>query len=466
MAIMDEKDINSQDSEQIVTNTVDTAPQQAPEQVSYNQAISPVKKSKIKILIAVLIVLILGISSYVACYFIFAEKPEITVLDAYGSTPVGITSVVNANNSFAFDLYSEYKDSNDNIFFSPYSISSALAMTYEGASGKTAEQMQSVFGFPSDATIRRPSYASIYNQLNKADSGYTIGMANALWVDKKYTVQSDYLDVVSKYYGGQATNVDFKNETEKTRGQINKWVEDKTNNKIKDLFPMNSIQNTTKLVLANAIYFKGSWLDEFNSSQTEDRDFKTSSNKKIQVPTMSKNGSYRYYEDSDLQAVKIPYKSDKMSMMIILPKDGKLEAVEKNLSVDKLSSWDSDTSYQQVDLYIPKFKVNTSYTLTKTLKDMGMPLAFSNLADFSKLNMDKDNKLKIDIVVHKAYVDVNEEGTEAAAATGVGMMRITSVAEPEDEPKVFRADHPFIFLIRDTENGNILFAGRINDPTL
>lgn len=432
---------------------------------------SPKKNKKWGIAVAIIILIaLLGVSAF-AAFKLFSEDKSID--PGMGSTKpdannnVVDDSVIGANNKFAFDIYSQYKDDDDNIFLSPFSISSALAMTYEGAKGETATEMQSVFGFPTDEKIRRSSYSAIFEQLNKKDSDSTVIVANALWVDKEYKLKDDYLKVVSDYYGGEATNVDFKTATEKSRLQINKWVEDKTNNKITNLIEKGMLASDTRLVLTNAIYFKGSWVNEFDAENTEDRDFMVDEKNTIKTPTMYQYGeSFKYLEDSRKQVIEIPYMGQKISMSIILPKNNSLKEIEDELSVDSLKDITNKMSYQDVAIFIPKFKINTSYKLGDTLKEMGMPLAFSGNADFSGINTNINEKIMISEVVHKAFIDVNEQGTEAAAATAVIMKDNAMAEEPEKKPKVFRVDHPFIFIIRDIDNDNILFMGRINNPKI
>lgn len=438
--------------------------------VGDGQVIVPPKKNKkwTTVVVVILVTVLLGISTFAAISYFYAEKtdepgPEPT--KPLGNSYTVDNPVVAANNKFAFDIYSQYKDSDRNIFLSPFSISSALAMTYEGAKGKTATEMQSVFGFPVDDTMRRTSYATIFEQLNKGDSKSTVSVANALWVDKEYKLHDKYIKVVSDYYGGEATNVDFKTATDQSRLQINKWVEGKTNNKIIDLIEEGLLLPNTRLILTNAIYFKGSWRNEFDKDNTKDKDFRLSTEKTIQAPTMSQYGNYyKYTEDDDQQVIELPYKGNKLSMTVILPKDGKQSAVEASLSATKISDWEKEMSSQKVNIFIPKFKIETSYKLSDTLKEMGMPLAFTDDADFSGMNAEGKDDLKIKEVIHKAFVDVGEEGTEAAAATAVIMVEKSVAIDEEEKPKIFRADHPFIFMIRDNENGNILFLGRINDP--
>ncbi len=390
-------------------------------------------------------------------------EPE-TLLDDSGATAKGISSVVDANNQFTFDFYSNLKDKEDgNIFFSPYSISTALAMTYEGARGQTAKEIQSVFNFPEDSSARRPNFAAVYNQLNKRDAKYKINTANALWVQEDFQLLDDYTNTIEAYYGGKATNVDFAGATEQARKTINTWVENKTNNKIKDLFPAGSLDPSTRLVLTNAIYFKGTWVKQFNENDTKDEDFRVSSDKTVKVPMMRLTGTdviFNYSETEDLQMLEMPYEGEDLSMLILLPKNDDIAALEESLTAENLNEWKSQLVEKRLNVFMPKFTFNTKYFLKKNLEEMGMPSAFSETnADFSGIDGKKD--LFIQIVVHQAFVEINEEGTEAAAATGVGF-GITSMPQIE----TFRADHPFVFIIQQKETGNILFVGRVIDPTI
>jgi serpin B len=378
--------------------------------------------------------------------------------DDSGATVEGVNSVINANNQFALDLYLKLEDEEGNIFFSPYSIFVALAMTYEGARGKTAEEMQSVFHFPEDENIRRPSFAKIYNLVNKKNKKYELHTANALWAQKDYKFLDEYINAIKKYYVGEVTNVDFAKATENARLSINKWVEEQTNDKIKDLIPPGVLNALTRLVLTNAIYFKGLWVKQFDKKETREEDFRVSPEKTVKVPMMSIIGEeFNYYETEKLQIIELLYEGEDLSMLIIIPKENDLKSLEESLSLEKLSELRSNLSEQQVDVYIPKFKFETKYFMVKTLKEMGMPTAFSMDADFSGMDGTKD--LFIANVIHQAFVDVNEEGTEAAAAAGV-VMELKAVM-----PTVFRADHPFIFMIQERETNNILFLGRVIDPT-
>lgn len=369
---------------------------------------------------------------------------------------------VGASNQFAFDFYSELKDVEGNLFFSPYSISTALAMTYEGARGETAKEIQTVFHFPENDSARRSSFAAIINQLNSPSAEYRLHTANALWVQEDYPLLDEYIKVVEEYYSGKATNLDFVEETEKSRQIINTWVEDKTNDKIKELFKPGSISGLTRLVITNAIYFKGTWVKQFDEEETEEEDFRVSPGKTLKVPMMRLTGEdarFNYTENDELQVLEMLYEGGDLSMLVLLPKDDDLKTLEDSLTLENVDKWRDELTQQRVDVYIPKFTFTSEYILNDNLRDMGMPLAFDPYeADFSGIDGTMD--LFIHLVVHKAFVEVNEEGTEAAAATGV-VVGVTSVPPPAT---VFRADHPFIFLILERETGDILFLGRVSNP--
>jgi len=384
-----------------------------------------------------------------------------------------VSSVVNANNQFAFELYAKDKSKDGNIFFSPYSISTALAMTYEGARGKTADEIQSVFHFPKEDSLRRESFLKISNLINKKDKKYTLHTANALWAQKDYPFLEGYFNLIKDYYGGKATNLDFIKETEKSRLTINNWVEKQTNDKIKDLIP--SLDPLTRLVITNAVYFKGFWLQPFDKKYTRDEDFRVGSGNTIKTPMMHLEGKELNYGETDklqilelpYEGLALPYEEKDLSMLILLPKGDDLKTAEESLSAEKLSAWKTLLGRQEVKVSLPKFKFEKLYFMKNTLAEMGMPTAFTlgidfgGKADFSGMTGKKD--LNIDEVIHKAFVEVNEEGTEAAAATAVMMM--VGAAPGPSRIIEFRADHPFIFLIQERETGSILFLGRVSNPT-
>ena len=371
--------------------------------------------------------------------------------------------VIEANNRFAINLYSQYKSEEGNIFFSPFSISTAMAMVYEGAEGKTAKEIKSVFGFPKYDNSRRNQYSNLLSEINKKDKEYALKTANALWAEQDFNFLDKYLTTVEKYYGGKTTNLDFKNEWEASRLIINNWVEDKTNDKIKDLFPEGSIHPLTRLVLTNAIYFKAKWLIQFDADKTSAEYFRVNPDKSIKVPMMqptSQKSTFNYTQNKDLQILEMPYAGEDLSMLILLPLDDDIEVLENSFTIEKLTEWKKSLRRRKVNIYIPKFKFETKYFMKNTLSDLGMPTAFTNSADFSGMTGTKD--LKIDKVIHQAFIEVNEEGTEAAAATGIGVGMKTSMPPPTP---IFKADHPFIFIIQQNETGNILFMGRVNNPT-
>ncbi len=377
--------------------------------------------------------------------------------------PIGeLLNVVEANNQFAIEFYSKLKSEEGNLFFSPYSLSTALAMTYEGAKGQTAEEMESVFHFPKDPEKRRTGYLGLYSLLNKENKSYELSTANALWAQKDFPFVEEYFDIINQYYGGKVTNLDFKTKTEESRETINSWVEEQTKDKIKDLIPNGLLSPDTRLVLTNAIYFKGKWVVPFEEENTEEKDFFVDPETTVKTEMMYLYGEgMNYFETEGLQVLELPYEGKELSMVILLPENGKMEELESSLATDALSEWTADMDSKDVEIYLPKFKFETKYLLKDTFKEMGMPTAFSNSANFS--GMSETKQLKITEVIHQAFVEVNEEGTEAAAATAVIMEEVTAMI-PE-EPMLFNADHPFIFLIKEKESGTILFIGRVSDPT-
>ena len=416
-----------------------------------------------KILTIGIALLMVAVVTAAAVLFLFPYQPDQPPqVDNVGSTQQGIQEVVNANNKFAFELYSELnKVENSNILYSPYSISAALAMTYEGAKGQTADEMKSVFHFP-ESNILRPNFAAIYNEINKKDKPYKLSTGNALWAQYDYTFLEDYMSRVEKYYGGKAANLDFIKETEKSRQTINSFIEEQTNNKIKELIPSGVLNPLTRLVLTNAIYFKGTWTWEFDKSDTREQDFKVTPESIVKTPMMymkPDKARFNYADTEDLQILELPYKGEEISMLILLPTEN-LDVIETSLTSEKLKEWKSKMQETKLDsIFIPKFEFDSKYFMKDTLSAMGMPTAFSFSADLS--GMDGTKNLFIDKVIHQAYVKVDEEGTEAAAATAVIVAQKSAMISRN----IFRADHPFIFVIQEKETGNILFIGRVIDPT-
>ncbi len=377
---------------------------------------------------------------------------------------VGNNSFKDAVNTFAFDIFKQLKNNNDdNIFISPYSIFVALAMTYEGAKGETADNMTEVLSVEQDNKSFHNYMKNLYDTLNKQNENYDISTANALWVKENFKLLQEYLKVIQDYYGGDATEIDFSNPQE-SADIINQWVEDHTNGLIKDLLTADAINpSLTRLILTNAIYFKGIWKIQFDPDNTSDRDFETSSEESVQVPTMNlidTDDVFNYTETTDLQILELPYTGDDLSMIILLPKKNDISSIIESIDNEKLSEWKKSMVETSLDIYLPKFTVETKYKLKNYLIQLGMDVPFSQFADFSGITGNKD--LHIAEVIHKAFIDVNEEGTEAAAATAV-MMETTSHGGSSTRI-VFDCYHPFMYLIQHKQTGTILFMGSINNP--
>ena len=374
--------------------------------------------------------------------------------------PAPELSIAAANNEFAVELYDRLKGETGNILFSPVSVSTALAMTAEGARGKTADEMQAVFHFPADARARRAVFAALIKGLHQSDSTIQLDMANALWAQKGHKFLKEYLAVLRRDYSGQAAEVDFKNAAEKARQTINRWVEQKTHRRIKDLFSKGSLNALSRLVLTNAVYFKGKWVDPFEKSETTDQYFRIGAERFVKVRLMKKTGErFGYAETEGVQILEMGYQGDRLSMVVLLPTKDNLGELESSLSAEQLGDWIGQIENKRVDIFIPKFTFGEKYSLSQTLAAMGMPTAFTDEADFS--GMDGTHNLSIQKVIHQTFVDVSEQGTEAAAATGISLGATAMMPEPVP---VFRADHPFLFLIRDTKTGTILFLGRVSNP--
>jgi serine protease inhibitor len=370
---------------------------------------------------------------------------------------------VRGNSEFAFDLYGRLRSRDGNVFFSPYSISSALAMTYAGARGPTATQMATVLRFPFEGDRLHRSLAAVTGKVKAAARHADLRVANALWPQAGFPITPDFQSIAQRRYGAGLESLDFRRAPEKARATINTWVEQQTDDRIKELLPEGVLTPSTRLVLTNAIYFKGVWKHAFLESATRKEKFILSAGQEISdVPLMSQSRSLRYLDGGSFQALELPYAADELSMIVFLPRtvDG-LPKLESSLTADRLADWLARMTTEEVDVTLPRFKVTAEFRLDQALADLGMPLAFSaGQADFSGIA--KDVPLSLSAVIHKAYVDVNEKGTEAAAATGA-VVRVTSALVRPPRP-VFRADHPFFFIIRDSGTGSTLFAGRVVNP--
>jgi serpin B len=405
--------------------------------------------------------------SRVVCLFILValSLPSFRIAVASEQAPAPnphVNDLVLGNNEFALDLYAKLSQQEDgNLLMSPYGISTALAMTFAGARGDTETEMAKVLHFDLPQDQLHPAFAAIIRRMNQGDDRpYQLSVANRLWGQKDYKFLPEFLATTNKHYGAELATVDFARQTEPTRQAINRWVEERTQDKIKDLIPSDVLDSLTRLVLTNAIYFKGSWKYEFEERRTRDLPFTLSAENKVDVATMFQKNKFKYTQQPGVQVLEMPYSGDELSLVVLLPEkaDG-LAELEESLSTKKLAVLTSGLRETEVSVFLPKFKMTCDFDLSRTLASMGMPLAFSRKADFSGMTGVTD--LYISAVLHKAFIDVNEEGTEAAAATAVVMTRKGAAIRPNP---IFRADRPFLFLLKDTETNSILFIGRVMDP--
>jgi serpin B len=364
-----------------------------------------------------------------------------------------------ATAAFGCDLFAKLRSKAGNLFFSPLSIETALAMTSAGARGETLAEMSKVLHLP-DAGAQA-AVGDLLRGLQAAPGAkYELAIANALWGQQELPFRQEFLAATQKDYGATLHPVDFR-QTEQARQTINHWVEEKTKDKIKDLFAPGTLTADNRLVLTNAIYFKGKWAAPFMKGLTRDEPFHLVGGGTVQAPLMRHDDRYRYFAADGEQAVDLPYAGGRMAMLVILPAaaDG-LPALEKRLSSERLATLVEKLRYQHGQVLLPRFKMTEEFDLSATLQDMGMKRAFSVDADFGGMCAEP---LMISKVIHKAFVETNEEGSEAAAATGV-TMRVATAMAPE-APFTFRADRPFLFAIRDTTTGTPLFVGRVANPT-
>jgi serpin B len=397
---------------------------------------------------------------------ILAAQPPATTMPAANQT-ADQAETVKGSNAFAVDLYAQLRTEPGNLFFSPESISTAFAMAYAGANGQTAAEMQKVFHFTLPPERLHPAMGALLAGMNAPHQGYALSVADALWAQQNTNFLPGYLKLVKTDYGAGFHPVDFKSNPESVRATINQWVEKQTNDKIQNLLGPGTITPLTRLILTNAIYFKAAWADQFGKNFTENKDFHLSAAKTIQAPTMRNSGHYYYFKGPSFQALQLPYEKDEVSMLILLPDnaDG-LPALERSLTAAHLEKWTSSLAYaDEVIVSLPRFKITQQFELSSTLEALGLKAAFNpSAADFSSITGDKS--LSISAAIHKAYIDVDENGTEAAAATAVVMVATAMAPRtPPPPPIVFTADHPFLFLIRDNATGSILFLGRVTDPT-
>ncbi|MGE5073931.1 MAG: serpin family protein [Anaerolineae bacterium] len=378
-----------------------------------------------------------------------------------------VAALVKGNNGFALQLYRSLHSEDGNLAFSPYSISVALAMPYAGARGDTAAQMARTLHYTLPQDKLHPAFNRLDQDLakqaepsSKDEHPLQLKIANAVWAEKTFTFLQDYLDLIARNYGAGVQLSDFVNNHEAVRQQINKWVSQQTNDKIKDLIPQGALDAMTRMVLVNAIYFKADWLQPFDPNDTSDAPFHLLDGSQVQTKMMSNQLSAPYAAGEGYQAVELAYSGETAAMDIIVPDDGRFADFEAGLDAEKLDSVLGSLQPGTLELSMPKFTFRSSLELGDRLAAMGMADAFNaDAADFSGMTGKRD--LYISKVLHQAFIAVDEKGTEAAAATAV-IMRTTSALVG---PQKLVIDRPFIFVIRDLESGQILFMGRVLDPT-
>lgn len=378
--------------------------------------------------------------------------------------------MVKGNNEFAFDLYAKLcapspSGKDGNRFFSPASISLAFGLASAGARGETLAEIEKALHFDLEQDKLHPAFADLMKQLQGAgrERKFQFTVANALWGQKGFGFRPEYLKLTRSYYGAGLQEVDFRGDSEQARKTINRWVEKETKDRIKDLIPGGAVDPMTRLVLTNAIYFKAAWAHPFAESATKDGTFQLGGGKKRDgAKLMHQKHDFGYFEGETFQMLALPYEAHELSMLVLLPKkvDG-LPELEKVLTAAKVDEWIGKLKTHEVDVTLPKFKFTSEFQLNEALQALGMKQAFDlSRADFS--GMTAEGKLFLSAALHKAFVDVHEKGTEAAAATGLAF---SLASAPLPQPKaVFRADHPFAFAIRENATGSILFAGRMVDP--
>jgi serpin B len=426
---------------------------------------------KIVVIVLALVLLLPVIASIqtaqpAAAEVLESDKERITSPDV---SPSEQALLVEGNSAFAFELYQALKGEEGNLFYSPYSISLALAMTYAGARGETAQQMTDTLQFMLDQDSLHPAFNWLDAELStrgegaagKDGEGFRLNIVNAIWGQKDYKFLPAFLDVLAENYGAGLRILDFINETEQSRVAINDWVSDQTESRIEDLIPPGVIGELTRLVLTNAIYFNAAWAYPFDEDMTAAGPFYFLDGGQVIVPMMKQTESFGYTAGEGYQAVELPYDGGELSMVILLPEAGKFEAFEEIISAQQASDIIGNLQSTEVALTMPRFEFDSEFSLNDTLSAMGMGDAFSpDEADFS--GMIGRRELFIKAVIHKAFVSVDEAGTEAAAATAVVM---DNCAIPSSQPVEVTIDRPFIFLIRDIDTGAILFVGRVLNPS-
>jgi serpin B len=424
------------------------------------------KKTILLTLVAITISGLVACAQPAAGSVLQSDKPRLTSPDA---SQTDVTTLVEGNSAFAFDLYQVLRNADGNLFYSPYSISLALAMTYAGARGDTEKEMAGALHFLLPQDRLHPAFDSLdltlasrgQNAKGKDNQGFQLHVVNAIWGQDGYKFLAPYLDTLAENYGAGLRILDFVKDPEQARVTINNWVSDQTEEKIKDLIPQGAIDVMTRLVLTNAIYFNAAWQYPFNEDATSSGDFFLLNGDSVSVPMMRQTESCGYTAGDGYQAVELPYDGRELSMVILLPEQGRFDAFEASLNGQSVASIIEKIENKEVDLSMPRFTYQSDFSLKQALTTLGMAEAFTpEVADFS--GMDGKRDLFVQDVLHKAFIAVDETGTEAAAASGV-VVGTTSV--PAEIIRV-QVNRPFIFVIRDIGTGAILFIGRVVNPNL
>jgi serpin B len=376
--------------------------------------------------------------------------------------PAADSRITPAMNAFTTASYKQLMGGDANLILSPFNIATALSMALAGARGQTAEEIQSVLHLHYDPTYDS-ALGALLADLTKAGNtgGNELHTANALWVQKGFAIQPAFENTLANNYHAPLTPLDFSVNPEAARSQINRWTEEQTKEKIQNLLPAGSLGAQTRLVLTSAIYFYGKWQDPFLASRTQPAPFTLPAGATTQANFMNQTWNFGYTETPSAQILEMRYAGTGIAFDVLLPTTlTGLPNLEKSLTPGNLTGWLGHLTTRNVQVSLPKFRAESQFSLRRALSTMGMPTSFTGDADFS--GIDPKRGLEISEVVHKAFVDVSEQGTEAAAATGI-TMQTTAMRMPE-QTVVFRADHPFLFLIRDTRTGVVLFIGRLMNP--
>jgi serpin B len=383
-----------------------------------------------------------------------------------------LSALVAGNSAFAGDLYGALSGDGGNIFYSPYSISAALAMAYGGARGVTETQMASTLHYTLPQERLHQAFNALDQQLAGRGAGakgqdgkpFRLKVSNSLWGQTGYRFLPGYLDLLAANYGAGLRLTDFKNAREPSRVAINGWVKEQTEEKIPELLAPGVVDETTRLILVNAVYFNGGWKYPFAKESTRPLPFNLLEGRQADVPMMRQTRSLAYTRGQGYQAVELPYDGSELSMVVLLPDQGNFQQFQTSLTAESIQQALQGLQPRQVALTMPKFRYESSFSLAKTLSTMGMPDAMMpGVADFSGISEKGEDSLFIQDVIHKAIVAVDENGTEAAAATGV-VMSTTAAPMPVPEVVTLTVDRPFVFLIRDLKTGTLLFVGRVLNP--